>query len=267
MKRDQSLYYLLFVLLIMGAFAAMAQNSYGLKILGGVAAVFGLIFGVRLISLLWKKDRKNIFALIEMSSLTMLAFILMLRVFYIHFQFVEGLFVVAGICLAGIYMRKMIYRFRKLQPINNFLALSVLIFHASIILFLLSLVVMPFVPGSAQIVGALAFILLLCFLLASLVKKGRGEDGEPVSALKYVLHYKDYSFLIISLFFLFSLYVGFNKAGMIPAIYSDEFPQAYFELVDEAASGKEKPVDGKYRYQVFKEKYDDFLKRNKIAHK
>ena len=62
MKRDQTFFYFLFVLLVLGAFAAMAQNSYGLKILGAVAIVFGLIFLVRLGSLMlglmkWKSGR------------------------------------------------------------------------------------------------------------------------------------------------------------------------------------------------------------------
>lgn len=267
MKKDQSLYYLLFVLLIMGAFAAMAQNSYGLSILGGVAAIFGCIFLVSFIGLLITKGKKNAFALLEMGSLTTLAFIFSLRVFYIHFRFVELLFVVAGLCLVAIYIRKMLYRFRKTQPVNKFLGIAVLAFHISIILFLVSLVLMPFLPMVAQIMGTIAFVILLGFILTTLIKKEKGADGEPISAMAQVLQYKDYSFLIISLFFYFSLYVGLNKIGVLPAIYSDEFPQAYFNMVDAAASGRERMVDGKYRHQVFKEKYDDFLKRNKITHR
>ncbi|HJS55016.1 MAG TPA: hypothetical protein VJ765_10740, partial [Chitinophagaceae bacterium] len=67
---------------------------------------------------------------------------------------------------------------------------------------------------------------------------------------------------IVSFFLLFTLYFGFNRIGLLPGIYSDEYPKAYFELVNKATSKKEKPVDGKYKYEEFMEKYDQFLKNN-----
>ncbi len=42
MKSYNTLYYLLTVLLIMGAFASMAQNSYGMQIISVVCIAFGL---------------------------------------------------------------------------------------------------------------------------------------------------------------------------------------------------------------------------------
>jgi len=61
---------------------------------------------------------------------------------------------------------------------------------------------------------------------------------------------------------LFSLYFGLNRVGVLPPIYSDEYPKAYFELIDQSATGKEKPVNGKYKYQEFIEKYHQFLRDN-----
>ncbi|ULQ51012.1 hypothetical protein [Flavihumibacter fluvii] len=266
MKRDQTFFYLLFVLLVMGAFAAMAQNSYGLKIIGAVSAVFGLIFLMRLGSMILK-ERKNIFAILELSSLTILASIFALRVFYIHFSYVETIFVVAVIALIFVYIRKMIFRFRKSAVEAPGLAWTVIAFHGSVILFLVSLALMPFIPAVASWVGTLAFLMLAIFIFAGFRKKEKTAEGEPVSAFTILFHYTDYSFLIISLFFLFSIYVGFNKMGLLPPIYSDEFPQAYFELVEKASSGKEKPVNGQFRHQAFKENYDAFIQRNKISHK
>ena len=62
------------------------------------------------------------------------------------------------------------------------------------------------------------------------------------------------------MFLLLIFYFGLNKAGILPGIYSDEFPQAYFDLVNKAALGKEQPVNGKYSYEIFKERYDQFVK-------
>ena len=52
--------------------------------------------------------------------------------------------------------------------------------------------------------------------------------------------------------------------GVLPGIYSDEYPRAYFEMVDQAASKQEKQVDGKYKYEEFMEKYQQFLKHNNV---
>jgi hypothetical protein len=45
-------------------------------------------------------------------------------------------------------------------------------------------------------------------------------------------------------------------------MYSDEFPQAYFELVQQAELGKEQPINGKYRHEEFKEKYELLISRH-----
>ena len=264
MKRSNTIFYLLFILLIMGAFASMAQNSYGLRIMGGVAFIFGIVFIVELITVLRKKGKKDIYALLELTGLSLLSIIFGLRVFYIRFPNIEFLFGAAAILLILVYLRKMILRFRHIQPKNKFLAMLVLVFHFSIILFLTSLATVPFSPKISEISGAGGFILLLFFILAGFFRKELFVDGEIFSAFTMVKRYKDHSIIIVSLFLLFSLYVGFNRVGLLPGIYSDEFPRAYFELVDNATSKKEKPVDGKYKYEEFMKKYEQFLKNNDI---
>ena len=266
MKKYNSIYYLLFILLIMGAFASMAQNSYGIKIMGGVAFAFGLVFLVEFISVLRRNEKKDVNTLIEPLCLCLLSFIFGLRVFYIHFPYIEILFVVAGLVLVLIYLRKVIPRFRHFRPKNNYLAILILVFHLSIILFLISLAMIPFAPKISELTGAMALVLLLCFIVAAVFKRVLMVDGEKVSAFSIVTHFKDYSIIIVSLFLLFSLYLGLNKIGMLPGIYTDEFPRAYYELVDRAALKKEKPVGGRYKHEDFKEKYDQFLRNVKANH-
>jgi hypothetical protein len=267
MKKYNPVYYLLFILLIMGAFASMAQNNYGLKIMGGVAFVFGLVFIIQFISALRKKDKKEVYSLIEIICFFLLSVIFGFRIFYIHFPYIELLFGIAAVLLMLIYFRKMIIRFRHFQPKNSLLAMLVLVFHLSIILFLFSLAMVPFVPQIAKVTGVVALILLLSFIIAGIFKKDFLVGGENVPAFKMVKQFKDHSVIIISLFLLFSLYVGFNRVGLVPGIYSDEFPGAYYELVEKATSRKEKPVEGKYKYDEFMKQYDQFLKHNKINDK
>ncbi len=88
-----------------------------------------------------------------------------------------------------------------------------------------------------------------------------------MTAFKMVRQFKDHSIIILSLFLLMAIYIGFNRIGVLPGIYSDEFPRSYFQLVNNAATGKEKPVEGIYKHELFKEKYDRFIKNIKLREK
>ena len=261
MKKYNPLYYLLFFLLIMGAFASMAQNGYGLTIIGGVAFVFGLVFFIETISL-WRKKERRISSFIEPVCLFIISVILGLRVFYIYFPNIEWVFGAATLVLIVFYFLKMITRFRYYQNKNRFLAVLVILFHVSIIFFLASLAIVLFAPSVAEVAGAMAIVFLLCFVVVGLLRKQVLVEGENLSAFGMVRSFKGHSIMLATLILLFSLYFGLNRAGVLPAIYSDEYPQAYFELVNQAANGEEKPINGEYKYQEFMKNYKQFLKDN-----
>jgi len=264
MKKYNSIFYFLFILLVMGAFASMAQNSYGLKIMGAVAFVFGFIFILEFISLLRKTDEKKAYTLVELVCLFIISIVFGFRVFYVRFPYIELLFAVAALLLAFLYFIKMRNRFLHFQNKNSFLAILVIVFHLSIVLFLVSMALVPFAPKIAEVAGLGALILLVAFMIAGFFKRNLLVDGVNVSAFTMVRRFKGHSIIIVSLLLLFSLFVGLNRVGLLPDIYSDEFPRVYYELVNNATTKKEKSVDGKYKYEVFKERYDEFLKHNKI---
>ena len=263
MKKYNPIYYLLFVLLIMGAFASMAQNDYGIKILGLVALSFSLLFAIQLISANRKKSaRRDKSDLLELLSLILLSLILALRVFYIRFPFVELVFGGAGILLVIIYARKALRSFRLNQPKSIRMAWLVLGFHSSILLYIVSMITVPFVPSVSEPAGGIAFALLLVFVGTCLWSKEIMFGGEKLTGFAYVARFKDRSVVLLTLFLLFTAYLGLTKLSIIPKMYSAEFPQSYFKLVAEAESGKEKPTAGKYKHEEFKEMYDRFVQRN-----
>ncbi|MBK8496005.1 MAG: hypothetical protein IPL50_14070 [Chitinophagaceae bacterium] len=208
MKKYNALYYLLFILLVMGAFAAMAQNGYGMTIMGGVSVVFALVFLAEFITVLRKEGPVHVYRLAEAACLFVIAAIFGLRVFYIHFPYVEWLFGIAALLLALLYLRKMISRYRYFSEKNRSMALLVLLFHSSIILFLVSLFLVPVAAWSSELCGIAAFVLLVVFLSVALLKKELPVEGENMSAFGMVRGLKDHSVIIISLFVLFSLYVA-----------------------------------------------------------
>jgi len=262
MKKYYTIYYLLFILLIMGAFASMAQNSYGLKIMGGVACAFGVLFLIELTSGLRANNNQDGYALTETLCLCLLSFIFALRIFYIHFPFVELLFAITVLLLVGLYIRKMRITYNLYLSRDRNFALVIVAFQLCIILFLLALVLVPFTPGTAEVLGVIAFIVLVGDLVAAFLRPGLTIDGENISVFTMIARIRDHSIVIVSLFLLFSLYTGLNRVGVLPGIYSDEFPQAYYKMIDGASAGKEKLINDKYPYQVFKDKYDLFVEHN-----
>lgn len=263
MKRFNPIYYLLFILLIMGAFASMAQNSYGLTVMGVVGFLFGLLFLAEFILVARNKEHRSLLFLAEAACLFVLAILFGLRLFYIYFRLAEEVFAVAGLGLALIYTSKMIRRYRELGSENHTLALISLFFHASIVIFLFSLVLAPFALGIAQWGGIISLLLLVIYLVAALGRKKYLVEGENQTAFSMIKLFRDHSVIIVSLFILFTLYTGLNRIGVLPGIYSDQFPQEYFRLVEKASSGQEKSLDGNYRHEEFKRQYELFLEHRK----
>ncbi|MDX1591118.1 MAG: hypothetical protein R3283_04090 [Balneolaceae bacterium] len=257
MSRYNTVYYLLILLLVTGAFASMAQNTYGIKIMGAVAAAFSAIFLFQAIN-----KETSIFQTIELSGLAVLAAIISLRTFYIHFPYAELVYGLAGISIFGVYSYKLIILYPRIRKENSFLSTMVLLFFGSLSLFVLSLTITPFMPSLAEPVGMAAFALIILFAITSLVKKEVLYEGEKVNALKIASRSEPRALMLLALFTLFSLYIGLNKINLIPSIYSDEYPRAYFELVSRAESGDEESQDGEYKHDRFQQEYEKFIEKH-----
>jgi hypothetical protein len=100
-----------------------------------------------------------------------------------------------------------------------------LVFYFTIILYFTSLASILFFPQFSEIAGILAFGFFIAFILAGIISRNILIDGKNVSAFKFISHLKERAY----------------DGGILPKIYSNEFPQAYFELVNKAESGKEMP--------------------------
>jgi len=262
MSKYNTTYYLLILLLVTGAFASMAQNGYGIQLMGIVAAAFGFVFLIQFVQVLMEKGSNEPRLLTELFSLILISTILSMRVFYIYFHYIEILFGLACLVLIFIYLLKMKDAFPLVRRQNSYLGFMVLLFFGSIILFIFSMGVTPFLPVLSEPAGVIAFILIIAFTLISLVKKEVLFDGEKVTAIKMATHAEHRTVVLLSIFILFSFYIGLNKADLIPGIYSDKYPQAYFELVNRAETGEELPSDGIYSHEHFKDLYDQVVTKH-----
>lgn len=261
MSRYLSYYYLLFFALITGAFASMAQNAYGMTILGIAAICFGLLFALQWLHT-WNQKDSNGLALTELTCLVLLSVFLALRVFNIHFQSVEILFTGTALLLAMVYGIRL---FRIIQPDKRLagrMTWLVLCYYLSLIFFLLAVSLAPLIPGAVSPSGILAFILLFLFVTGSWISRNQIQEGEKISGFQVVGRFKDRSALLLSLFVLFALYTGLTRIGWLPKMYTSVYPQTYYQLLNEAESGKDIPVNGKYRHEAFKEEYDRFSEKH-----
>ncbi len=265
MKKYNLYYYLLFVLLIMGAFASMAQNVYGLYILGGVAIAFAAIFGYQFYEAISAKTERNRFGMIESASLFVCAAIFAMRVFYVHFLFVEFVFILSIVVLVFCYVYKMIGSFMKTSMVNRNLAYIILSFHMAIICYLISLLGFAISPALAFAAGMVALVFSIIFVAAGWLAGSFMFHGEKVTAFAKAARFRDHSVLLLALFFLFTLYAGFIRYNILPPVYSEELPQAYFKLVNESDSGKKTAEQLRTQSAEFKRNYDDFLKKNFAA--
>ena len=263
MKQINTLYYLLFVLLVMGGFAAMAQNGYGITILGIVAITFALIFLFQFTSTISSGTRKWI-PLVEWSSLSILSAVMALRVFHVHFQFVEVIFAVAGVLLIVVYGSKLLQASWSLGKSGYWLWIF-LCFYLSLIFYTFSMLSVAFLPVASEPSGMAAFALMVVFLGSAFYFKSFLDNGEKTTAFQWLRKSNDASLVLMALFLIFTLYLGLTKINAIPQMYSDEYPQAYFELVRKAESGKDKPVNGVYRHEKLKATYDQFLKHHPLG--
>lgn len=262
MKTYNTIYFLLFVLLIMGAFASMAQNSYGLKLLGFVGGAFGLLFLYQLIRYQIRPGKKKGLLQFELASLTILSLIFALRVFNIHSQVKDMLFVAAGIVLACVYIVKMASAYSTLKKGSPVLALMIATFYLSVIMFIIFVIAAMYSPMISRIAGIIGFVLLVIFLVTAVVKGEFLVEGENISAFKWIIGARDSSGLLISLFAVAAFYFALNSAGILPPLYVDDLPQAYYKLVRDTKSDKGIQEGGKTIHDQFKLEYDKFVGRN-----
>jgi hypothetical protein len=261
MKKYQVYYYLLFGILITGAFASMAQNEYGMTLLGLTAACFGLLFTFQFIKTAgyahhtWQN-------MAELACLVVLSVLLTLRTFTIYSSWLELLFFVTAAILAIVYLSNL-YQLVYQAKINNArLVALVVVFYLSLIFFILSAILISVWPEVTEPLWWLAFLLILLFALAAWAYNYFYIDGEKITAFQFLFKLKDRSLVLISMFLLFTLYSGFTRIGWLPKMYSSEFPQGYYKLLNKAETGNEKPVNGKFKHEEFKERYEDFVRKH-----
>lgn len=266
MKVNRILQTLLLALLVVGVFAAMAKNAYGFTFMG--IACFGLAL-VYVTQLIWRLiddytslGRKDLPGLMELFLLSGLLLLFGLRASYIYLANGESIFILTCLLLAVVYLSISydIHQISKKENQNP--ANAAFFFYSSIPLFLLALGSRTINIILSSVFGVLGVLVALPFLWSLLRQEQINSTGKSVSLFHYISSSKNKAGLLFIFFIASALYTGLTYLSVIPEITNAESPKDYIELVHNAESGKEKPVDGKYQHQVYKEAMDKFLKRH-----
>ena len=264
MNKTIALYYLIVLTIIIGAFASMAQNNYGMQIMGYASLGFALSFGNSAFAIIKYKgiSKKTALSLIELFSLIIIVIIFSLRIFYIRFPYIEVVFALAGIAIIIRFSFLVVDIVKTTWVENRLLCIYSTFFYFSIIFYTGSMVIVIINPALSEPLGGLGFGFLLLYLFGGFYHRNLFYKGEKYSALNYLNKFSTKSILMMAVYVLFTMYMGLTKFDLIPKLYSNEYPQTYLKLVQEAESGLERPIDGKYKHEIFKEKYDRLVERS-----
>ncbi len=266
MKLSQVLQSLFPGLILLGIFAVMAQNSYGFTLMGiscfGLALLYIIQTILRITEDSNSLERKDIASISELSLLAFLIMLFGFRAFYIKIPYSDIIFITLCTSLIIVYViiGSGIYNTEKIA--GSGIARQLIFFYSSIIIFLLSLGTRIISPSLSEIFGAAGFIASVPFLYSLIRQKKYYNSRNPVTLFQFIVSTGNKAGMLF-LFFIFSvIYTGLSASRVIPTIENSDKPGTYIELINQAESGKEKPVNGKYRHEIYKEQMDKFLARH-----
>lgn len=256
MRRLNPIFYILFLLIITGAFAAFAQNNYGIDILVWTVAAFSVLCVVAAIITLISRKR-NLIAGLEFILLAGIFSIVALRILLIYFQNVELLFAILSVALAGIY----VYHLVNMPRIDNSARRTTFLFYSGIILFTITLAINAFSSVTADVTGTLGFIFFVVgFIIARRIKEVN-FNGRDISIVRFLTLQPNQSILLVSLFVMLSIYTAGNKIDLFPEIHSTAMPEGYYKLVEHDEANAKVQSGTTQDYQLYQNKLESFIKK------
>jgi len=257
MRKNIILYYILLLLLVMGAFAAMALNSYGIILMSYVALGFGLLFLFEMFLLLPKEEEMNApykaSLAVELACLSGLCLLYFLRGISVEVPYSLLLKFILFAFLFGVNAYHLVraWWYANQTPIR--VKGSIALYFAALLLYIAS----SYLPTAAiGLAIALAVACQLAFLMFGWWKGQVILNGEETSAFKKVIQFRNKSGIQLIFFTLASLYFVLNSTHLLPPLYNGSLPNGYSKLVDQWQQDKTRtnPDDFEQAYKKFLER-------------
>jgi len=261
MKKYNTLYYFLFVVLILGAFASMAQYSYGLIICGIACLGFTGAFLVEAFreaqrSGLPARRRLNVISLLIFAAI---AFIYLLRNFSFDFP-LSGVIMTCllTILLVTTLLHAVVY-IRKAAQLGWQTVLPLSLYNIVSIVFILFLLLGPIFPPyeNTFAMTGVAFFGVFVVLVVFLRMSGTDADDEESSGpWNYLRQLPGKSVLLMATGLLLGVLNLLISNRIFPPLYRGTTPDGYEHLVSEGAV-----ESGALKAQEFKDQYEKFIER------
>ena len=228
MKKVLIFYYLLFVLLVTGAFAAMAHHNFGVKLCGLACLGFVIVFGLDVVSRLKEKtpDRTSWLNATMLIVMTGVALLFMLRNYSLDLPMSTLLMNVLLTLLLVLVITQAVIQWNRPEMITW--RMQLIMYYVALISLLVA-----FMIGERSVtlrivvtvVGVLCFTMLIVTVIRR--RKVIGEEVTPNfegQKSNVIL----FASLLMGLLFLL------HSADVLPALYRGSMPYGYHELVDQS---------------------------------
>lgn len=240
----------------MGAFAAMALNSYGIVLMSYVALGFALVFLFELLLLLPKEEEMSATykasLAVELTSLSLLCLLYFLRGISVEIPYSLLLKFVLFALLFGVNVYHLIraWQYAKTTPLK--VKSSIAFYFLALLLYIAG----NFLPaGGTWVTILLALSCQFAFVVFGWWKGWVIINGEETSAWKKVIQFRNKSGIQLVFFTLASLYFVLNAVHLLPQLYKGSLPNGYTKVVDQWQKDKTKtnPDDFEQAYKKFLE--------------
>jgi hypothetical protein len=261
MRRNVILYYVLMLLLVMGAFASMALNAYGITLMSYVMLGFCLLFGYELAVLLPRRESmenaKKPWIGVELAALALICLVCFLKALTIQIP-QEGNIV---FLLSLLLMAVNIYFFYRTWILAKD---SPMVLKLSLVLYFLALFMAWMAVGfftfenQIGIVFTLFGIIAIVGFAATVWKKKVIVNGEETNGLKLVGELENKSTLQLVLLMLVVIYYSLSSMNILSPLYFGSLPNGYYKVVQMKNKKNDSPEKGTDP-TAFEEAYKAFI--------
>ena len=264
MRASKTIQFFLLGLIAIGVFASMARNTYGATLIGLACFSLSLLYLAQLI-LKFAEDysafrRNEIIAVVELLALSVLLILFGCRALYIYLPVGDLIFISVGVLLIITYV--VLARVRYSENITNkSVAVKLGAYHLSIALFLVSMLIRSNETWSISF-GIADVVLALPFFISVLGQQKFEYQSQSTTLFQIVTSAKNKSGVMFLFFITSSLLVALTYLGITPPLENTTRPKAYIELINKAESGNEKPLNGKFQHEKYREAMEKFLDRH-----
>lgn len=259
MSKKIMLYCVLVLLLVMGAFASMAINGYGMLIMCYASLGLCVTFIVELLDVVRRQDltpsEKRV-AGIELAALSSICLLLALQGLSINVPFAAALIPILLAVLALIALYNLFVIRATLMDAPLKVRAGVFAYFGSLLL----LIAASYMFGLTDRVAVVATLLALALIVVFFVLSGRRNltivGGENTNPWRIIWYAKNKSAVLLIGLGLMTSYFTLRTLDILPPLYFGSMPNGYSKLVREVRSSNDDTK--KEQLKSFEDAYRNF---------